>query len=95
MSPRVEKEKSRFAGNELKGKTLGIVGLGAIGSMVAEMALAMGMKVVGFDPVLSIDAAWRLSNEEMCIRDSGTTVDSADLRALMPWLAWAYAQVAA
>jgi len=63
MSPRVEKEKSRFAGNELKGKTLGIVGLGAIGSMVAEMALAMGMKVVGFDPVLSIDAAWRLSNE--------------------------------
>jgi D-3-phosphoglycerate dehydrogenase len=63
MSPRVEKEKSRFAGNELKGKTLGIVGLGAIGSMVARMALAMGMKVVGFDPVLSIDAAWRLSNE--------------------------------
>ncbi|WP_313952001.1 phosphoglycerate dehydrogenase [Accumulibacter sp.] len=63
MSPRVEKEKSRFAGNELRGKTLGIVGLGAIGSMVAEMALAMGMKVVGFDPVLSIDAAWRLSNE--------------------------------
>ena len=47
----------------IKGKTLGIVGLGAIGSMVAEMALAMGMKVVGFDPALSIDAAWRLSNE--------------------------------
>lgn len=63
MSQRVEKEKSRFAGNEIRGKTLGIVGLGAIGSMVAKMALAMGMKVVGFDPVLSIDAAWRLSNE--------------------------------
>lgn len=63
MSPRLEKEKSRFAGNEISGKTLGIVGLGAIGSMVADMALAMGMKVVGFDPVLSIDAAWRLSNE--------------------------------
>jgi D-3-phosphoglycerate dehydrogenase len=47
----------------LRGKTLGIVGLGAIGSMVADMALAMGMTVVGFDPVLSIDAAWRLSNE--------------------------------
>jgi D-3-phosphoglycerate dehydrogenase len=63
MSPLVEKAKSRFAGHEIKGKTLGIVGLGAIGSMVADMALAMGMTVVGFDPVLSIDAAWRLSNE--------------------------------
>lgn len=62
MAQLLEKEKSRFAGGELKGKTLGIVGLGAIGSMVADMALAMGMKVVGFDPALSIDAAWRLSN---------------------------------
>ena len=63
MSTLLEKEKARFAGGEIKGKTLGIVGLGAIGSMVADMALAMGMKVVGFDPALSIDAAWRLSNE--------------------------------
>jgi D-3-phosphoglycerate dehydrogenase len=63
MSPLVEKAKARFAGHEIRGKTLGIVGLGAIGSMVADMALAMGMTVVGFDPVLSIDAAWRLSNE--------------------------------
>ena len=63
MSPLVEKAKSRFAGHEIKGKTLGIVGLGAIGSMVADMALAMGLTVVGFDPLLSIDAAWRLSNE--------------------------------
>ena len=63
MSALLEKEKSRFAGGEIKGKTLGIVGLGAIGSMVADMALAMGMQVVGFDPALSIDAAWRLSNE--------------------------------
>ncbi len=63
MAALLEKEKSRFAGGEIKGKTLGIVGLGAIGSMVADMGLAMGMKVVGFDPALSIDAAWRLSNE--------------------------------
>jgi D-3-phosphoglycerate dehydrogenase len=63
MSALLEKEKARFAGGEVKGKTLGIVGLGAIGSMVADMALAMGMKVVGFDPALSIDAAWRLSSE--------------------------------
>jgi D-3-phosphoglycerate dehydrogenase len=63
MSAHLEKEKARFAGGEIKGKTLGIVGLGAIGSMVADMALVMGMKVVGFDPALSIDAAWRLSSE--------------------------------
>ncbi len=63
MSALLEKEKARFAGGEIKGKILGIVGLGAIGSMVADMALALGMKVVGFDPALSIDAAWRLSNE--------------------------------
>jgi D-3-phosphoglycerate dehydrogenase len=62
MAQLLEKEKSRFVGGELKGKTLGVIGLGAIGSMVADMALAMGMKVVGFDPALSIDAAWRLSN---------------------------------
>jgi D-3-phosphoglycerate dehydrogenase / 2-oxoglutarate reductase len=63
MSAHLEKEKARFAGGEIKGKTMGIVGLGAIGSMVADMALAMGMKVVGFDPALSIDAAWRLSSD--------------------------------
>lgn len=63
MSALLEQEKARFAGGEIKGKTLGIVGLGAIGSLVADMALALGMKVVGFDPALSIDAAWRLSNE--------------------------------
>lgn len=63
MSKLLEKEKARFAGTELAGKTLGIVGLGAIGSMVADMALALGMNVVGFDPALSVDAAWRLPNK--------------------------------
>ena len=62
MHALLEKEKSRFAGGELRGKTLGIVGLGAIGSMLADAALALGMKVLGHDPALSIDAAWRLSN---------------------------------
>lgn len=62
LHARVEKEKSRFAGTELKGKTLGLVGLGAIGAQVAEMALALGMHVIGFDPALSVEAAWRLSN---------------------------------
>ena len=63
MHKLLEAEKKQFAGTELKGKTLGVVGLGAIGSMVAEMALAMGMKVVGYDPALSVDAAWRLPSQ--------------------------------
>lgn len=63
MSKLLEKEKKRFAGSELAGKSLGIVGLGAIGSMVAEAALNMGMDVKGFDPALSVDAAWRLPSD--------------------------------
>lgn len=63
MGKLLEKEKKRFAGNELYGRTLGIVGLGAIGSMVADMALALGMNVVGFDPALSVDAAWKLPSQ--------------------------------
>lgn len=60
MSKLLEKEKKRFAGSELLGKTLGVVGLGAIGSMVANMALELGMHVVGYDPAISVEAAWRL-----------------------------------
>ncbi len=63
MSKLLEKEKSRFAGGELMGKTLGVIGLGAIGSLVAETALALGMKVVGYDPALSVEAAWRLPSQ--------------------------------
>ena len=58
----VEKEKSKFSGNELKGKKLGVVGLGAIGAMVANDALSLGMEVIGYDPYLSVDAAWELSS---------------------------------
>ena len=57
----VEKGKSRFAGPELLGKTLGVVGLGAIGVRVANLAVHLGMNVLGYDPYLSIDAAWSLS----------------------------------
>jgi D-3-phosphoglycerate dehydrogenase / 2-oxoglutarate reductase len=63
MSKLLEKEKSNFAGFELQGKTLGIVGLGAIGSLIADAALALGMNVIGFDPALSVEAAWRLPNQ--------------------------------
>ena len=58
----VEDGKKQFKGTELKGRTLGVLGLGAIGSMVAEMALQMGMDVLGYDPALSVEAAWRLSS---------------------------------
>ncbi len=57
----VEKGKSAFAGPEIKGKTLGVIGLGAIGVLVANAALALGMNVYGYDPFLSVDAAWSLS----------------------------------
>jgi D-3-phosphoglycerate dehydrogenase len=57
----VEKEKAQFEGPELRGKTLGVVGLGAIGVMVANDAAALGMDVIGCDPFISVDAAWKLS----------------------------------
>lgn len=63
MSKLLEKQKSNFAGSELMGKTLGVVGLGAIGSLVAETALALGMNVIGYDPALSVEAAWRLPSQ--------------------------------
>lgn len=59
----LEKEKKRFAGVELRGKTLGVVGLGNIGSLVANMGLSLGMKVIGYDPAISVEAAWRLSSD--------------------------------
>ncbi len=57
----VEAEKSNFKGNELAGKTLGVIGLGAIGIKVANLALHLGMEVYGYDPYLSIRSAWQLS----------------------------------
>ena len=63
LNKTLEAQKKQFKGSELVGKTLGVVGLGAIGSMVAEMALTFGMKVVGYDPALSVEAAWRLSSQ--------------------------------
>lgn len=63
LNARVEADKKRFRGRELKGRTLGVVGLGAIGSMVAKAALDLGMEVLGYDPAISVDAAWRLPAE--------------------------------
>lgn len=61
VDKQVEKGKSNFAGNEIKGKTLGIIGLGAIGILVANAAYALGMDVIGYDPYLSVDSALKLS----------------------------------
>ena len=59
----VEKGKSNFAGPELLGKSLGVIGLGATGALVANAALDLGMVVYGFDPFMSVNAAWRLSRD--------------------------------
>lgn len=59
----VEKGKGQFVGNEIKGKKLGVIGLGAIGAMVANAAVDLGMEVYGYDPYLSIKAAWSISRK--------------------------------
>ena len=63
LSRQVEAGKKRFVGFELPGRTLGVVGLGAIGVKVANMALKLGMKVVGYDPSITVQQAWKLSSE--------------------------------
>lgn len=82
MSKLLEKEKSRFKGSEIAGKTLGIIGLGAIGSLVAEMAIGLGMQVLGYDPALSVDAAWRLPNQVRKIENLSALLANSDFVSL-------------
>ena len=63
LHKQVEAGKKHFVGHELRGSTLGIIGLGAIGSMLAESAIELGMNVIGFDPEITVDAAWRLPSQ--------------------------------
>ncbi|MES3009076.1 MAG: phosphoglycerate dehydrogenase [Pseudomonadota bacterium] len=82
MSKLLEQEKIRFKGGEIAGKTLGIIGLGAIGSLVAEMAIGLGMTVLGYDPALSVDAAWRLPNQVRKIENITALLANSDFVTL-------------
>ncbi len=74
----VEKGKSNFVGPEITGKTLGIIGLGAIGVRVANAAHALGMNVIGYDPYLSVDAAWSMTRAAVKANDIDTVLAQSD-----------------
>jgi len=74
----VEKGKSAFVGPEIMGKTLGVIGLGAVGALVANAALDLGMEVYGYDPFLSVSAAWMLSREVKCAEELDTLFMNCD-----------------
>ena len=79
IAKRVEKEKSRFAGFELAGKRLGVIGLGAIGGPLANAARKLGMEVYGCDPYISIDAAWHLDSHIIRVKDREEIYRSCDI----------------
>lgn len=73
-----EKQKKAFAGTEIKGKKLGVIGLGAIGSEIANTACALGMEVMGYDPYISVNAAWNLSRDVKHIMDPAGIYSECD-----------------
>lgn len=78
----VEKGKSSFAGPELLGKTLGVIGLGAVGTMVANTASSLGMEVYGYDPYITVDSAWMLSRSVKRASDVKSIFEQSDYLAL-------------
>lgn len=78
VAKEVEKGKSQFTGPEAEGKTLGVLGLGAIGVMVANAAINLGMEVLGYDPYISVDAAWGLSRAVQKATDLKTVFEKCD-----------------
>ncbi|MBR2654040.1 MAG: 3-phosphoglycerate dehydrogenase, partial [Lachnospiraceae bacterium] len=78
LAKKVEKQKKQFAGNEINGKKLGIIGLGAIGVMVANAAVNLGMKVFGYDPFISVQAAWSLSRSIRHVTDINEIYSDCD-----------------
>lgn len=73
-----EKAKKKFAGTEVMGKRLGIIGLGAIGVKVANVARHLGMEVLGYDPYVSVDAAWKLSRDVRHVLDVNEIYEQCD-----------------
>ena len=78
----VEKGKKQFVGPELAGKTLGVIGLGAIGVLVANMGVALGMDVMGYDPFISVDHAWKLSRSVRHETDLSEVLEKSDYLTL-------------
>ena len=74
----VEKGKSRFTGPELQGKTLGVIGLGVIGVQVANTAVSLGMKVLGYDPYISVENAWHMSRSVTHVTDEKDLLTASD-----------------
>ncbi|MEE9444774.1 MAG: 3-phosphoglycerate dehydrogenase family protein [Cocleimonas sp.] len=79
ITRQVEAGKKNFAGFELPGRTLGVVGLGAIGVLVANAAISLGMRVIGFDPLISIDKAWELDSKVEKAGDINYLLQASDL----------------
>lgn len=82
VAKQVEKGKSRFAGHEIKGKSLGVIGLGAIGGPLANAACKLGMDVYGCDPFISIDAAWRLDSNIVHVKTRDEIYENSDIITL-------------
>ena len=82
VGKQVEKGKSKFAGHEIKGKRLGVIGLGAIGGPLANAACKLGMEVYGCDPFISIDAAWRLDSNIVHVKTREEIYENCDIITL-------------
>lgn len=82
VGPMVEKGKSNFGGTEIRGKTLAVVGLGAIGVLVANAAQALGMEVIGYDPYISVNYAWKLSRNVKKAEGLDSMLAAADFISL-------------
>jgi D-3-phosphoglycerate dehydrogenase / 2-oxoglutarate reductase len=78
VEKQVEKGKSKFAGTEISGKTLGIIGLGAIGSLIANDAYRLGMEVIGYDPYVSVETAWNISRRVQKAQSIAEILEKAD-----------------
>jgi len=78
VAKQVEKGKNAFVGPEIEGKTLGVIGLGAVGGMIANAAIGLGMNVLGNDPYISVDVAWGLSRSVVHARDLKTVYENSD-----------------